>query len=92
MGTTSRVCQSCDTPLPVEAKFCLNCGAATPTLAGEPPSTIAPTEAQFERLKEALADRYLIERVLGSGGTRRNARRNSDIRQLRSNVGNLRYG
>jgi hypothetical protein len=31
-------------------------------------------------------------RKLGADGTRRNARRNSVIRQLRSNVENLRYG
>ena len=46
----------------------------------------------LDRLKAALLDRYAIERELGSGGTRRNARRNSVIRQLRSNVENLRYG
>ncbi len=46
----------------------------------------------LDRLKTALQDRYTIERELGAGGTRRNARRNSVIRQLRSNVENLRYG
>lgn len=68
MGTASRVCTSCDTPLPPEAKFCLNCGAATPTMAGEPPRSTAPTDAPFQRPKEALADRYAVERELGRGG------------------------
>jgi Tol biopolymer transport system component/tRNA A-37 threonylcarbamoyl transferase component Bud32 len=68
MGTASRVCPSCDTPLPLEAKFCLNCGAATPAETGEHPSAAPPSEAQLARLKEALADRYKIESVVGQGG------------------------
>lgn len=68
MGTTSRVCTSCDTPLPDEAKFCLNCGTPRPAVTGERASTAQQSEEQFERLKQALAGRYRIERVIGQGG------------------------
>ncbi|MDH3569702.1 MAG: protein kinase [Gemmatimonadota bacterium] len=68
MGTARRTCTSCDTPLPPEAKFCFACGTATPTEAGAPPSPTTPREEQLERLRQALADRYRIERVLGQGG------------------------
>jgi len=62
MDTTSRVCTSCDTPVPEDAAFCPSCGAATP---------IGVTEVRSvdeERLRSALIDRYAIERELGRGG------------------------
>ena len=63
MGTASRVCTSCSTPVPEDAAFCPTCGAATPTgLAAEIPHGFA------RRLTDALAGRYRIERELGRGG------------------------
>ncbi len=63
MGTASRVCTSCDTPVPADASFCPTCGAATPT---QGPGAI-PDDFRHE-LTAALADRYRIERELGRGG------------------------
>ncbi len=68
MTTVSRACPTCRTPLPHEANFCLNCGAATPTEPGVPERT-APTGAvEISRLTRALTASYRIERVLGEGG------------------------
>jgi eukaryotic-like serine/threonine-protein kinase len=64
----TRTCPECHTPLPVEARFCLNCGTPTPTEPGVPERT-APTGAfEVSRVRQALADRYRIERILGEGG------------------------
>ena len=62
MGTASRVCTSCDTPVTDDAAFCPNCGEATPTrvIAGEP--------IDEQHLRTALIDRYWIQRELGRGG------------------------
>jgi TolB-like protein/tRNA A-37 threonylcarbamoyl transferase component Bud32 len=68
MTATSKACPSCNTPLPAEAKFCLNCGTATPTEMGQEPSAAPLNDAQFQRLRAALADRYRIEHVIGQGG------------------------
>ncbi len=65
MPAELRSCPSCQTSLPLEAKFCLRCGVATPTDPGVPPR-IAVIEVQ--QVKRALADCYCIERVLGEGG------------------------
>ena len=52
----------------MQAHFCLNCGAATPTEPGVP-ERVAPTGAmEVSRLTRALATSYRIERVLGEGG------------------------
>ena len=68
MTSDSRACPTCRTPLPMQAHFCLNCGAATPTEPGVP-ERIAPTGAvEVSRLTRALAMNYRIERVLGEGG------------------------
>jgi len=63
MGTASRICTSCDTPVPDDAAFCPACGVATPTDV-----SLEPTEGIEQQLTAALADRYRIERELGRGG------------------------
>jgi len=63
MGTASRLCTSCDTPVPADAAFCPTCGVATPT-----DLNTAFGEGFEERLAAALRDRYRIERELGRGG------------------------
>jgi serine/threonine-protein kinase len=68
MGTASRTCSSCHTPLPDEARFCLRCGAPTPTEAHGAVTAAPPEDAEIQRLREALADRYAVESVLGHGG------------------------
>jgi len=63
MGSSSRVCTSCDTPLPEDAAFCPTCGAPTPTkAAGNIPDDFE------QRLTAALARRYRVQRELGHGG------------------------
>jgi len=63
MGTASRTCTDCHTPVPDDAAFCPTCGAPTPTHLRE------EVGEDFEpRLKAALDDRYRIERELGRGG------------------------
>jgi len=63
VGAASRVCASCDTPVPDDAAFCPTCGTATPT----PSHDAVPSDFQ-QRLTAALADRYRVERELGRGG------------------------
>ena len=62
MGTASRVCTSCDTPVPDDAAFCPNCGEATPT------GVIDDEQIDQQRLSAALIDRYWIQQELGRGG------------------------
>ncbi|MBL0172105.1 MAG: hypothetical protein IPP90_15545 [Gemmatimonadaceae bacterium] len=63
-----RACPTCRTPLPPQANFCLNCGAATPTEPGVPERTAPTGTVEISRLTRALATSYKIERVLGEGG------------------------
>jgi len=64
MGTASRTCNSCKRPVPHDAAFCPNCGAATPGRVG-----IEDLPDEFEqRLTAALADRYTVGRELGRSG------------------------
>jgi len=60
-----RACVNCHTPLPVDGRFCANCG--TPSEAGHvcPPDPVAELQ---ERLARTLAGRYQITRLLGRGG------------------------
>ncbi len=71
MPTLERTCSSCHTPLPEEARFCLRCGAPTPTDTHEAVAPGPPEDAELQLLKEALADRYAVESVLGFGGMAR---------------------
>jgi eukaryotic-like serine/threonine-protein kinase len=68
MTAPTRACPACHTPLPEQAHFCLHCGAATPTEPGVPGRTMATGAVEVARVRNALADRYRIERVLGEGG------------------------
>jgi tRNA A-37 threonylcarbamoyl transferase component Bud32/tetratricopeptide (TPR) repeat protein/TolB-like protein len=62
MGTASRLCTSCDTPVPDDAAFCPNCGEATPT------GVIDDEQIDQQRLSAALKERYRIQQELGRGG------------------------
>jgi len=66
--TDPRSCPTCSTPLPAEAHFCLNCGTPTPTEPGVPARTMPTGAIEVTKVRNALADRYKIERVLGEGG------------------------
>jgi TolB-like protein/tRNA A-37 threonylcarbamoyl transferase component Bud32 len=61
-------CANCQTPLPPGAHFCLNCGTPTPTEPGVPQRTMPTGAIEVNRVRQALADRYRIEHVLGEGG------------------------
>jgi TolB-like protein/tetratricopeptide (TPR) repeat protein/tRNA A-37 threonylcarbamoyl transferase component Bud32 len=68
MPTAARACPACHTPLPEEAQFCLRCGAATPADPGAPAPTAPVGSVEVTRVRQALADRYRVERILGEGG------------------------
>ncbi len=68
MPSDVRPCPSCQTPLPLDAQFCLRCGVATPTDPGVPPRTASTDTFEIGRVKRALADHYRVDRVLGEGG------------------------
>jgi TolB-like protein/tRNA A-37 threonylcarbamoyl transferase component Bud32/tetratricopeptide (TPR) repeat protein len=68
MALSARSCSTCSTPLSEEARFCLNCGTATPTDPGVPPRTATTEVGEVARVRKALAGHYHIERVLGEGG------------------------
>ena len=59
-------CVRCHTPLPVDGRFCSNCGTPSGELSHECPPD--PTEELKERLARTLAGRYEIIRLLGRGG------------------------
>ena len=58
-------CLRCHTPLPVDGRFCSNCGTPTGELAHV---CTDPVEELQARLTRTLAGRYEIIRVLGRGG------------------------
>jgi eukaryotic-like serine/threonine-protein kinase len=68
MTASARTCSTCHTPLPGEARFCLHCGAATPTEAGVPQRAAPATGADVEKVRVALGTRYRVEHLLGAGG------------------------
>ena len=69
MPTAERACPACQTPLPEQAHFCLNCGAATPTDPGTPARTTAAHDlGELARVRRALSATYKVERALGAGG------------------------
>jgi predicted Ser/Thr protein kinase len=59
-------CSRCHTPLPVDGRYCSNCGLPS----GELDHTCLPepTEELKKRLSTALQGRYEITRLLGRGG------------------------
>ena len=59
-------CVRCHTPLPVDGRFCSNCGTPTEELSHVCPAD--PTDELKERLARTLAGRYEIIRLLGRGG------------------------
>jgi eukaryotic-like serine/threonine-protein kinase len=59
-------CVRCHTPLPVDGRFCSNCGAPSVELAHVCPPD--PTQELQDRLARTLAGRYEITRLLGRGG------------------------
>ncbi len=62
-------CLRCHTPVPDGSKYCPECGAATPdpTTGGV---AIRPgaTDTLLVRLREVVAERYEVRRLLGRGG------------------------
>jgi serine/threonine protein kinase len=59
-------CIRCHTPLPVDGRFCSNCGTPSEEFSHDCPPD--PTEELKERLARTLAGRYEIIRLLGKGG------------------------
>jgi serine/threonine protein kinase len=59
-------CLRCHTPLPVDGRFCSNCGTPSGDVTHACPPD--PTEELKERLARTLAGRYEIIRLLGRGG------------------------
>ena len=63
VADAGRLCPSCQTPIPGDARVCPSCGAIS--LPGGQ-GTLG--EAVAERLRAALGTRYQVEREIGEGG------------------------
>ncbi|HVO34621.1 MAG TPA: protein kinase [Gemmatimonadales bacterium] len=63
MADAGRLCPSCETPIPGDARVCPSCGAIS-----LPGVRVRDGDAILGRLREALGHRYRIEREIGQGG------------------------
>ena len=68
MTAAARSCPACHSPLAAGAQFCSHCGTATPPDPGVPERTQVTGTFEVAHVREALAGRYKVERVLGEGG------------------------
>jgi eukaryotic-like serine/threonine-protein kinase len=59
-------CAKCHTPLPVDGRFCSNCGTPSGEMSHVCPTD--PTDELRQRLARTLSGRYEITRLLGRGG------------------------
>ncbi|MGH2708739.1 MAG: protein kinase domain-containing protein, partial [Actinomycetota bacterium] len=71
MSVLSRTCLSCDTPYPSGARYCAACGTKTPPESGDVLAEFDEERGatELEWVRTALADRYAVQRAIGSGGT-----------------------
>ncbi len=71
-SVATRACPTCDSRLPVDAAYCVQCGSPTHTqIIGEPngaPQTDASYEAEPERLQQVLGPQFDLGRLIGRGG------------------------
>ncbi len=75
MAAPTRVCPSCQKPLPEEAVFCPSCGEATPmeisgdTGQAQTSETVGTDDHDYHKqLQRALGDGYELRDVIGQGG------------------------
>ncbi len=74
MAAPTRVCPSCQKPLPEEAVFCPSCGEATPmeisgdTGQAQTSETVGTDDHDYHKqLQRALGDGYELRDVIGQG-------------------------
>ncbi len=60
-------CANCNSPVPEDSKFCLECGADLSD-PGSGPRTVEKPNELITRLTQTLAGRYRIDKMVGRGG------------------------